>query len=342
MKQSSLLWIAGGVLGLFAGMAIASAKRLRQYTFYGRVVVITGGSRGLGLAMARQFAQQGARLALLARNPEELLRAEQALASTGASVLTIPCDIRKREQVESAIQQTVERFGRIDVLVNNAGIIQVGPLEHMTLEDFEQCMDIHFRGALYTIFAALPHMRRARSGRIVNISSIGGKIAVPHMAPYSASKFALTGLSDALRSELRRDNIYVTTVLPGLLRTGSPPNAQFKGKFQNEYAWFTIGDSLPFLSLDANRAAGKILRACRRGAPRLVVGFPAKAAVTLHDLFPNTAAQILSLINSALPKPDPELGNESHSGWESQSRLAPKMLTRLSDKATIEHNQTPF
>src|SRR5204863_5194639 len=118
---------------------------------------------------------------------------------------------------------------------------------------------------LFTTLSVLPAMRRQGEGRIVNISSIGGKIAVPHLLPYDASKFALTGFSEGLRAELLKDGIYVTTVCPGLMRTGSPRNADFKGQHEAEYAWFSIGDSLPGMSMSAEAAAERIVTAFRQG-----------------------------------------------------------------------------
>jgi short-subunit dehydrogenase len=343
MKKQSLLMTGALLAGLGAGIALGSASRRRKFSFYGRSVVITGGSRGLGFLMARELASQGARITLLARNEDELRRAQAALEEHGASVLTIPCDLRKRDEVDAAINKVVQRFGTIDVLINNAGIIQVGPLEHMTMEDFEDALAVHFFGPLYTTLAVLPHMSRSGGGRMVNISSMAGKMAVPHMLPYVASKFALTGLSDALRLELRRENIFVTTVCPGLMRTGSPPNAQFKGKHRAEYAWFAISDSLPLISMDAARAARKIIAACRRGAPRLILGIQTKAAVLFNELFPGTTTQVLAIVDRLLPGRDqgsktPEQGR---SGWESQSAWAPSLLTRLSDKAAARNNEQP-
>jgi NAD(P)-dependent dehydrogenase (short-subunit alcohol dehydrogenase family) len=331
------IWMSvGGALGL----AFARRPR-RSFSFQGRTVVITGGSRGLGLVIARQLAREDAHLVLLARNPEELRNAEIELTQSGATVLVLRCDIRKREQVEHAVQRVIETFGRIDVLINNAGVIQVGPMEHMTGEDFEQAMAVHFYGPLYSTLAVLPHMRAAAMGRIVNISSIGGKIAVPHLVPYSASKFALVGLSDGLRAELRRQNILVTTVLPGLMRTGSPPNAHFKGRHKAEYAWFALSDSLPVLSVSAERAASEIIEACRRGMPRLVIGVHTKAAILLNELFPGAAAELAALANRLLPSPDPSGSDQLYSGWESQSPYVPSWLTKLSDRATAENNEMP-
>jgi len=253
--------LAAPALAAAAGAALAARQNKQQipYSFKGRSVVITGASRGLGFVMARELAREGANLTILARNGAALDKAAQDLRALGVRVLPVTCDVGDREQMETAIRRAAEEYGGLDVLVNNAGVIQVGPLEHMTLEDFEQALAVHMWGPLYAMLAAIPHMRKQRGGRIVNISSIGGKIAVPHLLPYSASKFALTGLSDGMRAELARSGIRVTTVIPGLMRTGSPPNALFKGQHQREYAWFSVLDSLPVTSVGAEKAARQII-----------------------------------------------------------------------------------
>lgn len=337
--RDALLFAGGCALALGAGYAIAERKRRRQFGFQGRTVIITGGSRGLGLIIARQLAEQGARLVLLARDRGELRRAEMELAKFDVPILTLECDLTDQGQVNTAIRRAWQEFGGIDVLINNAGIIQVGPLESMTLHDFEQCMAIHFYAPLYTTLAVLPYMRGAMQGRIVNVSSIGGKIAIPHMVPYAASKFALVGLSDGLRAELRRYNIFVTTVCPGLMRTGSVPNAYFKGQHKKEYAWFALSDAMPLLSISAESAARKIIRACQRGAARLIISPQAKAAVLLNELFPGATAELMAGINRLLPEPDATRSQKLHTGWESQSKLAPSILTKLSDKASERNNE---
>ena len=262
--------VAIGVATFGALLAARTWQRRAAYDFKGKSVLITGGSRGLGLVMARELAHEGAKLTLVARDEEELDRATRDIRARqpSAAVTAVSADVRRRYDAERAIAQAVERYGRIDVLINNAGIIQVGPLDHMKLSDYDDAMNTHFWGPLYMITAALPHMRREGEGRIVNISSIGGRIAIPHLVPYSASKFALAGLSEGLRMELAGDNIVVTTVYPGLMRTGSPVNAMFKGKRPQEYAWFAISDSLPLASIDAGRAARQIVDACRQGRGR--------------------------------------------------------------------------
>ena len=188
----------------------------KTYKLKNRVVVITGGSRGLGFQIAIQCAKQGASLALLARNEQELKEAGHKLTNSGASVLTVRCDISDQMQVRTAVQIILNHFGHIDVLINNAGISQVGPFEDMNLEDFTKSLGVHTFGPLYLLQEILPHMRKQKSGRVVNISSLGGRIAVPHLLPYVTGKFALTGLSEGLQPEVAADNIRVTTVIPGL------------------------------------------------------------------------------------------------------------------------------
>lgn len=310
----------------------------RSYDLKEKTVLITGGSRGLGLVLAREFAKQGARLAICAREVDDLDRARENLKERGAEVFTIPCDITDRAEVEEMLALVRDRFGKVDVLVNNAGIIQVGPLEVMTLNDYEVAMKTHFWGPLYTILGVLPAMQARREGRIVNISSIGGKISVPHLVPYSASKFALVGLSQGLRAELAKDGVVVTTVCPGLMRTGSPRNADFKGRHRAEYAWFSISDALPLTSMKAERAARQILEACRRGDAEVVLSIQAQLAVRFHGLFPGLTADLMGLVNRFLPPPG-GIGRKKAKGKESTSAVSPSFLTALNERAAARHNQ---
>jgi NAD(P)-dependent dehydrogenase (short-subunit alcohol dehydrogenase family) len=333
----------GVVLSAVGGaMLLARAWRSRRLIdFAGKTVVITGGSRGLGLVIARELAAQGARLALVARDADELNRARMDVKEHGPEVQTYVCDVRHRGAVESTIERIVADHGGVDVLINDAGIIQVGPREHMTLADYQDAMDTHFWGPLYGILAVLPHLRRQGEGRIVNISSIGGRIAVPPLLPYCASKFALTGLSEGLHAELAREGIHVTTVSPGLMRTGSTYNAWFKGRHRREFAWFHLADSIPALSIDARRAARQIIEACRRGDAQLTITPLARLAVLLNAACPETMARMIALSNQLLPSAAPEGGDEARPGWQSVSRLFPSAITRLSDRASTENNELP-
>ena len=332
--------LLAGAAGFGLAVAARSLRRRPAMDFRDKVVVITGGSRGLGLLMARELAREGARLAILARDPEELDLARRELAALGGHrVLALPCDVGERKEAEWALETAVERFGRLDVLINNAGIVQVGPLEHMTVEDFEETMRVHFWGPLYLSLAALPYLREQDGGRIVNISSIGGQVAIPHMVPYSASKFALVGLSDGLRAELAREGIYVTTVCPGLMRTGSHVNALFKGRRDEEFSWFALSDSLPLTSTSGRRAARRIVEACRYGQPHLTITAQAKLGRAVAALAPNLTGRATELAARFLPAPNGRDGQEAQPGWKNASRWAPSLLTRLSDEAAVENNE---
>ena len=333
--------LAMGAAGL-AALGIAQVWRRRSdYDFAGRSVVITGGSRGLGLVMARALVDEGARLTLMARDEEELARAAADLRARQpfAQVLTVAADVRRRLDAEHAVAHAVEEFGQVDVLINNAGVIQVGPVDHMKLLDYEEAMKTHFWGPLYMMRAVLPHMRRQGEGRIVNISSIGGRLGVPHLVPYAASKFALTGLSDSLRYELAHEHILITTVCPGLMRTGSPVNAMFKGKHPAEYAWFAISDSLPLASIAAERAARQIIAACRRGDAELVITLQAKLAIVARTLAPELFADVMSFISGLLPGPAGREGDQLKSGHESESEWAPSALTEPTYRAAERNNE---
>jgi NAD(P)-dependent dehydrogenase (short-subunit alcohol dehydrogenase family) len=339
-QQRFVLGVLAGAAATFA--ASRAARRRHAIGFTGRVVVITGGSRGLGLVLARQFADEGAHLCLLARKQDELERAREQLLNRGAGeVMILACDVRSRASVDEAIRAVLDKWTRIDVLINNAGVIQVGPLEHMKPEDFENAMATHFWGPYHLIDACAPSMRRRGFGRIVNVTSIGGRIAVPHLAPYCASKFALVGLSDAVRAEMARYGVRVTTVAPGLMRTGSPINADVKGQHAAEFTWFAISDSLPGISMSAERAARQIIDACRYGDPELTITMPAKIATVANVLAPAAVASAMMLATRILPGPEGEEGDRSKQGRESQTRWAPSVLTALTNRAAVANNENP-
>jgi len=338
MKRSTVGLITTTAAAL--GIVALRAALQKSYSFRDKTVVITGGSRGLGLEMARLFADEGANVALIARTRQTLEMAAIELKSRGARIVAICCDIRDREQVDEAIDDVVRQFGSIDVLVNNAGIIQMGPHDRMEINDYENAIATHAWGPLYMIRAVLPYMREAGGGRIVNISSIGGKVALPHLLPYTMSKFALTGLSQGLSAELARDGILVTTVCPGLMRTGSHINASFKGRNQAEFAWFSISGGLPLVSIDAGRAARKIVEASRRGQPDLTITPQAKAMAMANAIVPSAVVAAMRIAAALLPGNGADAASEEHKGFESTSRLSPSLLTRLSDKAADRNNET--
>lgn len=324
------------VAGVMAARAVV--RNSRRFSWDQKRVLVTGGSRGLGLVIARQLASKGVRLAICARTTRQLETAVRELKNYGGDVIGFECDVRDANSVTNMFAEIESEYGGVDVLFNVAGVIEVGPFDAMTEDDFENSMQTNCWGALRTIQAALPGMRRRGWGRIMNIASIGGQRAVPHMLPYAASKFALVGLSTGLRAELKHENILVSTACPGLMRTGSPRNALFKGKHREEYAWFSIGDSLPLMSMNAAEAAAQIIDACQQGRGEFIVANPLNLAVHLQRYFPTLTNEILALMDQLLPEMG-GIGKEAVYGYDSRSKWSPSPLTELSERAAIENNE---
>lgn len=323
-------------LGVLVGAVAIKLARKRRESFRGRVVIITGGSRGLGLVLARLFAQEGAKLLLVARSAEDLELSAGDLRHMGADVHFLCGDVGKKETAQKVVDAALAAFGRLDVLVNCAGIILVGPLATMREADFHESMDTHLWGPYRLMQAALPKLRATR-GRVVNIISIGGKIAVPHLSSYSASKFALAGLSDAFRAEVAESGVSVTSVFPGLLRTGSHVRAMFKGDVAKEFGWFALGSATPLTSISAERAGRKIVAACRKRTPRLVISVQAKAAVLGEALFPGIAARVATLVNAWLPHGTHVL--EPVEGSQARGTFPPRFVTTLADRASVRNHE---
>lgn len=341
--QKTLLWTAAvGLGGLLTTRLVNSQQRAIELA--GRVALVTGGSRGLGLAIAEKLVSEGARVVICARNKEDLKVAQKSLNATARkagssySVLALPCDISDRTQVKKLIKQIEKQVGEVEVLFNNAGTIQVAPIEEMEIREHEESINTHYWGPLFTMEEVLPGMRQRQEGRIVNIASIGGKVSVPHLVPYSASKHALVGLSEGYRSELLKDNIYVTTVCPGLVRTGSPKNATFKGKHREEQTWFTIGDSLPMTSVSAEEAAEEIVNAAKHGESTVVISLPAKILSGLNGLLPGLVSDALGWVNQWLPEPG-GVGKKRVKGRNSKSQWSPSEITESTKRAAERYNQ---
>lgn len=283
-------------LGTAAFAAEKLYTRANALDLHGKRAVVTGGSRGLGFALAQELRAQGARVAICARGEEQLFRAQ---AKLGDDVIAIPCDVSDRAQVEAFIDEV----GPVDVPVNNAGVIVVGPWQTQTLEDFREMLDIQFWGLAHTTFAVLPSMVERASGRIANVTSIGGKVSVPWLLPYGTAKFAAVGFSEGLRTELAGTGVRVTTVVPGLMRTGSFLAAYFKGdRADLEYSFFAPLSGTPATTMSAERAARRIVAALRCGDPEITLGVHAKLAARATGIAPGAVQTALSLVARALPE----------------------------------------
>lgn len=305
--------VGAAFLGAAAAAAVvAGARKTRHNHLRGKTVLITGSSRGLGLAMAEEFARLGARIALTARDQEELERARQMLlercALSTADIIAVPADLTRQEEAEYAVHRVMETWGRVDILVNNAGIITVGPVENQTVEDFRAVMDANFFSGVNCTLAALPQMTQHRDGMIVNITSIGGKVAVPHLLPYTASKFAAVGFSEGLHAELCSKGVHVLTVCPGLMRTGSHVNALFAGNAAAEYQWFSLGATTPGIAASARHAARRIVRAVLHRETEVFITPQAAMMGRLAPMAPTFTAKGMSLVNRVLPGAGTEHG----------------------------------
>lgn len=317
--------------GVLAG-AILTVRRA-QDDLHGEVAVVTGASRGLGLLLARELARQGCPLVICARDAAELERAAGELRASGAEVTAVACDVTGEATPHLLIDTAVQRYGRIDILVSNAGVIQVGPVQAAQIGHYETAVNTMALAPARLALTALPVMRRQGHGRIVTIGSIGGKISVPHLLPYSTAKFAAVGFSEGLRAELGRGPVTVTTVVPGLMRTGSHLQARFTGQPSKEFTWFSLGASLPLVSMDAERAARQIIAAVRRRRAEIILTPAGQLVSRAAGIVPGLTSEILHLVQRlALPAPSGEPGAASADeaqGHELRPAMGKKTFDRL-------------
>lgn len=338
--------LSGLAAGLLAGATVirTALREARPISFGGRTVLITGGSRGLGLSMAAEFGRAGARLVLAARDEEELNRARQRLIEEGAvrdgaDVLPVVCDLAKPGFARTLIDGATQHFGKVDVLVNNASGIYIGPAEVQPMELYREAVEITYLSAVEAILAVLPQMLERREGSVVNIASIGGKVPVPHLAPYCGAKFALVGFSETLHAEMRGRGVRVTTVIPGLMRTGSFPNATVTGNKKEEYQWFRTGAVTPGLSHSVDAAARKIVRATAHGCAEITIGPETAIASRIHGIAPALSQITASWMGTAL-LPPPADGGAPQSG-RSLHEPMPAVLSPLAEQSMAANNQPP-
>jgi NAD(P)-dependent dehydrogenase (short-subunit alcohol dehydrogenase family) len=357
MKKPSVNTLYGIQIATGIAAAVAAYALLPRPSRRGQVVVITGGSRGLGLALAERFGRGGAKLVLAARSPEELTRARHLLVERRAvlssdDVLLIPADLTDPAQAANLIHHAIEHFGHIDVLINNAGVIEVGPVENQPLAAYRRAMATNFFAALHTTHAALPHLldrgNQFRSGNalrpaIVNIASIGGKFAMPHLLPYVASKFALVGFSEGLHAELRHKNVRVTTVCPGLMRTGSHVQANFVGDQEKEYRWFALSATTPGIAASTTHAANRIYNAVADGRTEITITPQAWLAARMSGIAPVTTQYLASLANEYL-LPDPVGSEQLAIPFDPRTANAPRnhsLEAAHNQQATTPYAQDP-
>jgi NAD(P)-dependent dehydrogenase (short-subunit alcohol dehydrogenase family) len=330
-------WIVGAAVA--GAGAWAAGRALRQDAIAGDVALVTGGSRGLGFLIAERLLRQGCRVAICGRDADTLERARVRLQHvTGGDIMTGVCDVADPDAVAQLVDDVRAHFGSLDIVVNNAGIIVVGPLDTLRIDDFRRAVDVNLMGFVHVTLTALPHMRARGYGRIANITSIGGKVAIPHLLPYDCAKFAAVGFSEGLRAEVARDGVRVTTIVPGLMRIGSPLHVEFRGQPAHEFAWFALGGLTPLSAMSAERAADRIVRAIRRGEAEVVLSWQAKLLRVLHDVSPAGVTRVLGGVNRLLP--DNDGGTTPRTGLDLVHAL-PSVVKSTLERAGRRTNQLP-
>ena len=294
----------------------------------GETAVITGASRGLGLELARELGRRNARLVICARDDAELNRAADDLRAGGAEVTAVACDITDEAAPQVLIDAATRAYGRIDILVNNAGIIQVTPVWNARPDDFEAALRTMALAPARLTLAVLPLMRRQGHGRVVNVTSLGGKVSVPHLLPYCMAKFAAVAFSEGLRAELGAAPVTITTAVPGLMRTGSHLQALFRGQREKEFTWFSLGAGLPPMSMDASRAARRIVSAMCAHKPEVILTPMAQVVSRGAGIFPGATIRMLHAFGAALPRPV-EQASEAAAGGDLRPAMPPKVFDRV-------------
>lgn len=252
-------------------------------SFQDKVVWVTGASSGIGEAIAMAFAKEGARLALTARRIEELERVKTSSGLPESSVLILPFDVTEFDKANKAADQIIAKFGRIDIMVHNAGVSQRSYIKDTDLDIYKKLMDVNFYSTVAITKAVLPFMIKQQSGHFIVISSVAGKIGTIMRSGYNASKHALHGFYDSLRAESYDDNIKVTTVCPGYIRTNVSLNA-----INAQGEKFGKMDSNQAKGIPPEECARQILNAVKKDKKEIYIGgLKEVAAIYMKRFFPN-------------------------------------------------------
>ncbi|MFF9360262.1 SDR family NAD(P)-dependent oxidoreductase [Streptomyces griseoluteus] len=295
----------------------------------GMSALVTGGSRGLGLLIAGQLAGRGCEVTILARDSAEIGPGD-GLDTPPHRLYGPRGGVRRtgRGGGDGGVDEAAAADGGLDVVVANAGVIQVAPAETAGSRAFHDAMATIFDGTLYTCLAALPHLRRSpHGGRLGLIGSVGALVSPPHLVPYSCAKAAVRALGEGLQAETAGSAVSVTTVHPGLMRTGSHLQAEFGGQAEEEYAWFSTLSGTPVLSMDAERAAEKVVQAVERRRTRAVLTPAARLASVAHGVAPTATTRATGLAARTLPRPPaddhPHPVRQGHALGSPRNSLAP-------------------
>ena len=297
---------------------------------------VAGGSRGLGYAIAHELGEAGHRVLITARTEADLDRARVQLAAEGVDVITRVHDVRDADGARELAAEVESRYGPIEVLVAVAGVLRVGPLPDRA-EEYAEPIDIMLRGPINLVHAVLPGMQQRDRGRIGIITSIAGIIPVPHLVAYSAAKHGAVGFARALTEELSGSKITVSTIIPGLMRTGGHWHADYIGRPTAEYAWFTALSAAPLMSMDAQRAAKIIVHGVINGRRKIIFTLPARIGELVYRMAPDAVGILIGAAGRLLPPP----GDDQAPGYQAAvatSKLFDR-LTVLARRSVYRFNQ---
>jgi NAD(P)-dependent dehydrogenase (short-subunit alcohol dehydrogenase family) len=315
-----------------------------------RTAVVLGASRGLGLLVSEELLQRGFTVYGCARDEDELEGAARILAAAVPGGRFVPriCDVRYQDEVTAVVEEVVDDHGGLDVAIHVAGVIQVGHADKVTLGHYHEAVDTMLFGPVHLALASVPHMRDAGHGRIGIVSSVGGLVAVPRLVPYSVAKFGAVGLAEGLYAELSGTGVTVTTVTPGLMRTGGHTHARFVDDAVTDYAWFAPLASLPGLSISAERAARRIVSGVLSGSPTVELTPLTIIGRRVHGLAPATTTRAMGLVSRLLPGPSGRAADPmteaapAVDGSTARERLSSRVvdcLSVLGDRAARRTNE---
>jgi NAD(P)-dependent dehydrogenase (short-subunit alcohol dehydrogenase family) len=315
-----------------------------------RTAVVMGASRGLGLLVSEELLQRGFTVYGCARDEDELEGAARILAAAVPGGRFVPriCDVRYHDEVTAVVEEVVDDHGGLDVAIHVAGVIQVGHADKVTLGHYHEAVDTMLFGPVHLALASVPHMRDAGHGRIGIVSSVGGLVAVPRLVPYSVAKFGAVGLAEGLYAELSGTGVTVTTVTPGLMRTGGHTHARFVDDAVSDYAWFAPLASVPGLSISAERAARRIVSGVLSGSPTVELTPLTIIGRRVHGLAPATTTRAMGLVSRLLPGPSGRAADPmteaapAVDGSTARERLSSRVVDGLSvlgDRAARRTNE---
>jgi NAD(P)-dependent dehydrogenase (short-subunit alcohol dehydrogenase family) len=321
-----------------AGVSWAALSRARRrLDLRGRVAIVTGGARGLGLAITRALVQQGCRVAICGRDGDTVRRCVEQLRAEGFTVEGQSCDVSDPAQVNAFVREVTERYGVIDILVNNAGQCYVGPASELDALDMQRALQNVFWGQFHVTKAVLPQMRQRRFGRIVNVTSLRGKLPIPHQSAYVAAKYAATGWSEAIALELEHEGVTVSTITPPPLRNGAPLHSHYNGRREAEFEWFATALTSPLSAIAAERVARVVVEAIVYGQHESAVSPLCWMAVRAHGLAPNLVAGMLRWVARRMPAAlEPGVSSAMRLGREVAGPSSDGAVQRLARRAAAD------